>query len=177
MPGSWLFAPVLARQRPPPVFGRDPQIVDDLIVVGLERMDHLEYQRYVGRAGCPDGAQHPAGLDPAGLIGRRRERPVMVGAGVGLLQLDDWGTRAELLQPGVRISLVAAGSWHALMPDVQARDDRHPPLVAGGQQRAQCGDRGGLSRPGPVLDPPTATAAATPSRTHPTPGPPLLTPR
>src|SRR5260221_14690205 len=106
-------------------------------------MDHLEYQRHFGCAGRLDGAQHPAGLDPADLISRGRERPVMVGAGVRLLQLDDWRVRAELLEPRVRISLVAAGSWHALVPDVQARDDRDAPRAAWRQQSAQPADRGG----------------------------------
>src|SRR5260221_14185687 len=60
---------------------------------------------------------------------------------------------AELLEPWVRVSLAAAGSRHALMPDVQARDDRDAPLVAWRQQRAQPADRGGLPRRGQVLDP------------------------
>jgi hypothetical protein len=76
---------------------------------------------------------------------------VVVGAGVRLLQLDDRRVRAELLQPGVRVSVVAAGSWHALVPDVQAGDDRDVLLVAWRQQRAQPADRGGLPRRGQVL--------------------------
>src|SRR5258707_7062608 len=59
---------------------------------------------------------------------------------------------AELLEPWVRVSLAAAGSRHALVPDVQARDDRDMLLVAWRQQRAQPADRGGRPRPGQVLD-------------------------
>src|SRR5258707_10197201 len=59
---------------------------------------------------------------------------------------------AELLEPWVRVSLAAAGSRHALMPDVQARDDRDAPLVAWRQQRAQLADRGGLPPRGQALD-------------------------
>src|SRR5258708_13490140 len=57
---------------------------------------------------------------------------------------------AELLEPWVRVSLAAAGSRHALMPDVQARDDRDAPLVAWRHQRAQPAARRRPPPPAPV---------------------------
>src|SRR5215467_414388 len=47
---------VSTRQRVSPVSDRRAQVVDDLVVVGLERVDYLEYQRHLARPGRLKGA-------------------------------------------------------------------------------------------------------------------------
>jgi hypothetical protein len=57
-------------------------------VVLLERRDHLEHEQDIFRAGLGQRVQHAARIDQAGLVPLGRERPVVVGEAVGLLQLD-----------------------------------------------------------------------------------------
>jgi len=99
-----------SRQAPfgqggPPDLRRGAQVGEHLTVVGLEGRDHLEDEQHVGQAGAGQGVQDPAGVDEAGGVPLRGERPVVVAQAIGLLELDLGDPRPEALQPGVRIAV------------------------------------------------------------------------
>src|SRR5205823_3393706 len=66
-PGAGLATSVIA-QRGPPVGGRLAEVGQHLVIVLLERRDHLQDERHAGRARPVQRGQHLGGLDDAGRV-------------------------------------------------------------------------------------------------------------
>src|SRR3954447_623534 len=125
-------------ERGAPVLDRRGEIGEDLVVVLLERRNDLENEGALLRPALAERLDHAVGVDPAHLVLLRRERPVVIPVGIGLLQLDDWRLATEPTEPGVRVAIVTRCPSDAHVADVEAQTDRDVALVA---VRQQVGDQ------------------------------------
>src|SRR6202158_3248434 len=77
-------------QRVPPVDGAGHHVIENLVVILLKRRNDFQDQEHLVGAGSTERREHAVSVDPSAGIERRREGPVMITLGVGLLQLHDW---------------------------------------------------------------------------------------
>ena len=121
------------------------QLGQDEAVVLLEAGDDLEHERDLAGAGGVKRVQHPFGVDPPRGVSSGGERPVVVGLGVGLLQMDYGGAR-----PSRAATRTGRGRRRSSRGRTcgrrRGRARPGPGGIAVGQQARILGDRRGLRR-------------------------------